>query len=36
MPRITLIGYRGTGKSTVAARLATLLGCGADDADEVL
>jgi hypothetical protein len=36
MPRNTLIGYRGTGKSTVAARLATLLGCGAVDADEVL
>lgn len=36
MPRITLIGYRGTGKSTVAARLATVLGCGVDDADEEL
>lgn len=36
MPRITLIGYRGTGKSTVASRLAALLGCGVDDADEAL
>lgn len=36
MPRITLIGYRGTGKSTVAALLAKLLGCGWTDADEVL
>lgn len=36
MPRITLIGYRGTGKSTVAARLAAFLGCVVDDADEEL
>jgi len=36
MPRITLIGYRGTGKSTVAALLGDLLGCGWVDADEVL
>jgi shikimate kinase len=36
MPRITLVGYRGSGKSTVAARLATLLGCSWQDADDVL
>lgn len=36
MPRITLVGYRGTGKSTVAAWLGRLLGCGWHDADEVL
>ena len=36
MPRITLVGYRGTGKSTVAALLGGLLGCGWDDADQVL
>ena len=36
MPRITLIGYRGTGKSTVAARLAEQLGCAWCDADVVL
>ena len=36
MPRITLIGYRGTGKSTVAALLGDLLGCGWCDADIVL
>jgi shikimate kinase len=36
MPRITLIGYRGSGKSAVAARLATLLGCSWRDADDVL
>ena len=36
MPRITLIGYRGTGKSTVAALLGELLGCGWCDADVVL
>jgi shikimate kinase len=36
MPRVTLIGYRGTGKSTVAAALATRLGCGWQDADAVL
>lgn len=36
MPRITLIGYRGTGKSTVAAILAKELGCGWCDADTVL
>lgn len=36
MPRITLIGYRGTGKSTVAGLLARRLGCGWQDADAVL
>jgi shikimate kinase len=36
MPRITLIGYRGSGKSTVAACLAERLGCGWQDADAVL
>lgn len=36
MPRITLIGYRGTGKSTVASLLGEILGCGWCDADVVL
>ena len=36
MPQVTLIGYRGTGKSTVAAGLAARLGCGWQDADAVL
>lgn len=36
MPLITLIGYRGCGKSTVAALLAERLGCGWQDADDVL
>lgn len=36
MPRVTLIGYRGTGKSTVAARLADALGLPWLDADAVL
>lgn len=36
MPRLTLIGYRGTGKSTVAAMVAGRLGCGWVDADAVL
>lgn len=36
MPRITLVGYRGTGKSTVAALLAGGLGCDWVDADAVL
>jgi len=36
MPRITLIGYRGTGKSTVASLLGDILGCGWCDADLVL
>lgn len=33
MPRLTLIGYRGCGKSTVAALLAARLGCAWVDAD---
>ena len=33
MPTITLIGYRGTGKSTVARELARRLGCRWWDAD---
>jgi shikimate kinase len=36
MPQLTLIGYRGTGKSTVAQLLAERLGCEAVDADLVL
>lgn len=36
MPRVTLIGYRGTGKSTLAATLADALGCGWVDADVAL
>ena len=36
MPRLTLIGYRGTGKSTIAALVARRLGCGWTDADAVL
>jgi shikimate kinase len=36
MPRVTLIGYRGTGKSTVAAILAARLGLPWLDADTVL
>jgi shikimate kinase len=36
MPRITLIGYRGTGKSTVAGILARRLQCPWHDADAVL
>jgi shikimate kinase len=36
MPRVTLVGYRGSGKSTVAARLGELLGCSWTDADLVL
>jgi len=36
MSRITLVGYRGTGKSTVAALIAERLGCGWCDADVVL
>lgn len=36
MPRITLVGYRGTGKSTVAALVAGRLGCGWVDADAAL
>ena len=36
MPRVTLVGYRGTGKSTVAALLAGRLGCAWLDADAAL
>lgn len=36
MPRITLIGYRGSGKTTLAALLASRLGCSWNDADAVL
>lgn len=36
MPRISLIGYRGSGKSTVAALLAERLSCGWIDADSEL
>jgi shikimate kinase len=36
MPVVTLIGYRGTGKSTVAAALAAALECGWVDADLAL
>lgn len=36
MPRLTLIGYRGTGKSTVAALLGDRLGVPWLDADAVL
>lgn len=36
MPLLTLIGYRGCGKSTVAALLAERMGCGWRDADAVL
>lgn len=36
MPRVTLVGYRGTGKSTVAAVLADRLGVAWRDADAVL
>ena len=36
MPRVTLVGYRGTGKSTVAAVLARRLGVPWVDADAVL
>ena len=36
MPRLTLIGYRGTGKSTVAALVARRLRCTWQDADAVL
>lgn len=35
MPTLTLIGYRGSGKSTVAAAIAARLGCGWVDADDV-
>lgn len=36
MPRITLIGYRGSGKSTIAAGLSDRLGCSWQDADDAL
>ncbi len=36
MPRVTLIGYRGSGKSAVAAALADQFGCPWCDADEIL
>lgn len=36
MPRLTLIGYRGVGKSHVAASLAERLGCSWIDADHEL
>ena len=36
MPRVTLVGYRGSGKSSVATHLARLLGCSWQDADDVL
>ena len=36
MPQVTLIGYRGTGKSTVAALVAARLGCDWIDADAIL
>lgn len=36
MPRVTLIGYRGSGKSTIAAGLANLLACSWQDADVAL
>lgn len=36
MPTVTLIGYRGSGKSTVASGIATRLGCGWVDADDLL
>lgn len=36
MPRLTLIGYRGCGKTTVAALVAARLGCAWCDADAIL
>jgi shikimate kinase len=36
MPRLTLIGYRGCGKTTVAALVAVRLGCAWCDADAML
>jgi len=36
MPLVTLVGYRGSGKSAVAAALAARLGCSWSDADDVL
>ena len=36
MPRVTLVGYRGSGKSSVAAHLARLLVCSWQDSDDAL
>jgi shikimate kinase len=36
MPLVTLVGYRGSGKSAVAAALAARLGCTWQDADDLL
>jgi shikimate kinase len=36
MPQLVLVGYRGSGKSTVAAEVAARLGCPWCDADDVL
>jgi shikimate kinase len=36
MPLVTLVGYRGSGKSALAAALASRLGCSWQDADDVL
>ncbi len=33
MPRLTLVGFRGTGKTTVASAVASRLGCDWQDAD---
>ena len=33
MPRVTLVGYRGVGKTRVADQLAAALGCGWCDCD---
>ncbi len=33
MPRLTLVGFRGTGKTTVASAIASRLGCDWQDAD---
>lgn len=35
MPRLTLVGFRGSGKTTVASALASRLGCAWQDADVV-
>lgn len=35
MPRLTLVGFRGTGKTTIASLLASRLGCDWQDADVV-
>ncbi|MEX1075484.1 MAG: shikimate kinase [Pirellulales bacterium] len=36
MPQVTLVGYRGSGKSSVAAAIAARLGCSWCDADDML